>query len=114
MYEFQLTNKLNSSVQEVCSMFRLTKVSRVLVKVGSMRRANPELMTFIFAAISRGTPAEGALFSVMIIPATFFCHSCGRTGTSDSTEFMCPHCSSRNVDLISGLELAVDFLEVEC
>ena len=113
MYEFQLTSRLNNAIQEVCRMFRLNKVTRVLVKVGAMRRVNPEVMSFIFSSVSRGTPAEGAVLSVMVVPATFKCYSCGKTGTSDSTEYMCPHCSSRNVDLLTGLELAVDFLEVE-
>ena len=113
MYEFQLTSRLNNAVQELCKMFRLGRVNRILVKVGALRKINPELMSFIFTSVSRGTPAEGAILSVMVIPATFKCYSCGKTGTSDSTEFMCPHCLSRNVDLLTGLELAVDYLEVE-
>lgn len=113
MYEFQLTNRLNNAIQDVCSMFRVKKVNRILIKAGAMRKINPEVMSFIFSSVSRGTPAEGAVLSVMIVPATFRCYSCGKTGTSDSTEFMCPHCGSRNVDLITGLEMCVDFLEVE-
>ena len=113
MYEFQLTNKLNNTVQELCRLFRLNKVNKVLVKIGALRRVNPEVMSFIFSEVSRGTPADEAMLSVMIIPATYKCYSCGRTGTSDNTEYMCPHCSSRNVDLLTGLELSVDYLEVE-
>ena len=114
MYEFQLVGRLNNDVQLICNVLHLRRVNRVLVKIGALRKANPEALSFIFSSAARGTPAEGANFSIMIIPATFKCYDCGKTGTTDSTEYMCPHCGSRNVDLLTGLELSVDFLEVEC
>ncbi|MBQ7221082.1 MAG: hydrogenase maturation nickel metallochaperone HypA [Synergistaceae bacterium] len=113
MYEFQLTSRINNTIQDICWRFSFRKVNRVLIKAGAMRKINPELMTFIFASLSRGTPAEGASFSVMFIPATFRCHDCGRTWTTDDSEFLCIHCGSRDVDLLTGLEFAIDFLEVE-
>lgn len=113
MYEFQLTGKINNVIQNLCWRYNFRKVNRILLKAGAMRKINPELMTFIFASISQGTPAEGAMLSVMIIPITFKCCSCGRTWTTDDTEFLCPYCRSRDVDLLTGLEFAVDFLEVE-
>ena len=84
-----------------------------MVKIGGLRRANPELMSFIFAAVSRGTPAEGAILSVMIMPFTFRCEACGRTGTREDSLFLCPSCGSRNVQLLSGLEFSIEVLEVE-
>ena len=114
MYEFQLTNRLNIELQNLCSKFRVSRINRILIRIGGLRKINPELMTFIFAAISRGTPAEGALLSVMIVPTAFMCRTCGRTWTTlEDAEFLCPYCQSRDVDLLSGLELAIDFLEVE-
>ena len=101
-------------MQELCWKFCLRKISRIMIKVGGFRKINPELMTFIFSSISRGTPAEGASLSVMITPAAFRCYDCARTWTTtEDAEFQCPYCSSRNVDLLSGLELAIDYLEVE-
>ena len=114
MYEFQLASRINNAIQDICWRFSFRKVNRVLLKAGAMRKINPELMTFIFASLSKGTPAEDALFSVMYIPVTFKCNSCGRTWTTESTEFMCAFCRSRDVDLLTGLELAIDFVEVEC
>ena len=113
MYEFQLTNRINIAVQEVCRQFRLKRVSRILLKVGALRNVNAELVTFIFASLSRGTPAEGALMSVMYIPATYRCKTCSRTWTTEEWEFVCPYCSGHDVGLVTGFETAVDFMEVE-
>ena len=113
MYEFTLTNSVNNAVLRLCRESGWSKVRRIMLKIGGMRKVNPELMAFIFAAVSRNTPAEGAILSVMIIPVTIKCFACGRTGTREDSEFMCPFCGSRNVHLISGLELAIEILEVE-
>ena len=114
MFEFQLTSRVNKDLQDFCRIFKLRKINRVLLKAGTLRRIDPELITFIFASLSRGTPAEGAILSVMFVPAAFRCKSCGRTWTAEDSEFFCPYCSSSDLDILRGLEFAVDFLEVEC
>ena len=78
-----------------------------------MRPVNPELMSFIFAAVAKDTPAEDAILSVMMVPVTVHCYACGRTNTREDTHFMCPACGSRNVMLLSGLEFNIEVLEVE-
>ena len=114
MYEFSLTQTLNNAIQRLCFSFGWRKVRRIMIKVGGMRKVNPELMAFIFAALSKDTPAEGALLSVMIMPVTLHCHSCGRKGYREDTEFMCPSCGSRNIEILTGLEIAtIEALEVE-
>ncbi len=112
MYEFSLTHSVNDAVQKLCRDAGWSRVRRIMLKVGGLRQINPELMAFIFAAVSKGTPSEGAIFSVMMLPVTVRCTSCKRTGVRDDTEFLCPYCGSRNVELVSGNEFGID-LEVE-
>ncbi|MBQ7151493.1 MAG: hydrogenase maturation nickel metallochaperone HypA [Synergistaceae bacterium] len=114
MFEFLLTDSINRTVLALCKKGGWRRVRKILVKVGEMRRLNPELMTVIFAAISKNTPAEGAAMSVMIIPAVFQCKSCGRTGAlPDPFKALCPSCESSDLKLISGMEFAIEVLEVE-
>jgi len=113
LYEFSLTNAVAGTVLKLCRDSGWTKVRRILVKVGDLRHINPELMSFIFAAMSKGTPAEGAVLSVLIIPVTFYCYACGRTYNREDGQFICPSCGSRNVQLLTGLEFNIEALEVE-
>lgn len=113
MYEFSLTDSVNKLIQDMCRQAGWTKVRRVMVKAGGLRKVNPELMAFIFAAMAQGTPAEGAAFSVMIMPVTLVCFSCGKVSTCDEPEMICPLCGSSNVHVLSGNEFAIEALEVE-
>lgn len=113
MYEFSLANSVARTVVKLCQDMGWKKIRRLMVKVGGMRQINPELMSFIFTAMSRGTPAEGAVMSVLMVPVTVYCYVCGRTGTREDTQFLCPYCGSRNVQLLSGLEFNIEVLEVE-
>ena len=113
MYEYSLTNTVNNAIQALCRKECWKKVNRITVKIGGLRRVNPELMAFIFAAASKDTPAEGAIFSVMLVPITYYCYNCKKKTMREDSEFSCPLCGSKNVQLISGLEFALEVLEVE-
>ena len=113
MYEFSLTNSIARTILAICRQIGLSKVRRVMVKVGAMRKINPELMSFIFTSAVKNTPAEGAIMTVMVVPVTIHCYSCGRTNTREDTQFLCPSCGSRNVQLLSGLEFNLEVLEAE-
>ena len=113
MYEFSLTNSIAGTILAVCRQIGFSKVRRVMIKVGGMRKINPELMSFIFTSAVKNTPAEGAVLTVMTVPVTIRCYSCGRTNTREDTQFLCPSCGSRNVQLLSGLEFNIEVLEAE-
>lgn len=113
MYEFSLANSVNDTVLKLCRESGWSRVRRIMIKVGGMRKVDPERMAFIFAGLSKNTPAEGAILSVMILPVTLFCYSCGHTGNREDSQFLCPLCGSRNVRLISGLERDIEMIEVE-
>ena len=113
MFEFTLTSSLSEALQNLCRITGWKKVRRVMIRVGGVRKINPELIAFIFAAAAKDTPAEGALLSVMIVPVTVKCLSCGKISVSEDPEFACPMCGSKNVNILSGLELNIEALEVE-
>ncbi len=96
MHEFPLTNSVNNAVLRLCDNFGWDKVRRILIKVGGMRKINPELMSCIFAIVSRGTATEG-----------------GRKSSREDLDLKCPLCGSTEIEIISGLELSIEALEVE-
>ena len=113
MYEISLSNTLSKTILKLCSDSGWDRIRRILVKIGGIRKVDPELMTFIFAGLTKDTPAEGAILSIMMIPLTLECKSCGRVASREDSELICPLCGSRKVNILSGLELSIEALEVE-
>lgn len=111
MYERSLTQSVNEAVLDLCRKSGWESVRHIVLKVGGMRKADPELMASLFSVISRGGPAEGADLSTLALPIVFRCGKCGDV-ESESAEFACPVCGSHDVELLSGLQLGIELIEI--
>lgn len=113
MRELSLTESVNNVILELCARSGWRRVRRIVLKVGGMRKVNPELLSFAFSTVSKGTVTEGADLSILSMPIVFRCRACGKDSDSESTAFLCPRCGSPDVELLSGLELSIESMEVE-
>ena len=113
LHELSLTESVNNAILNLCERSGWRRVRRIVLKVGGMRKVNPELMSFAFSVVSKGTVTEGANLSILSMPIVFRCRACGKVADSESTAFLCPKCGSPDVELLSGLELSIDSMEVE-
>ncbi|MCL2011083.1 MAG: hydrogenase maturation nickel metallochaperone HypA [Synergistaceae bacterium] len=113
MHELSLAEAINNTIKELCERSDWVRVRRVVLKIGSMRQVDPELLSFAFNAVGGGTVSEGAELSILEVPVVFKCHTCGKTVSCEGTAFSCPDCASSNVELLSGMELTIESLEVE-
>ena len=89
------------------------RVTRVKLQVGQMTQVVPEALEFGFQALAQGTAAEKATLEIEIIPLSVHCEGCGQTAFLETYRFLCPKCQSPQVKLLTGRELAVEYLEVE-
>jgi len=113
MHELSLAENINKTIKDLCERSDWTRVRRIVLKVGYMRQVDPELLSFAFDVVSKGTVSEGAEVSVLALPIIFMCHSCGKESCGERTVFMCPLCGGTNVELRSGMELTIESMEVE-
>ena len=87
------------------------RVTRVTIKIGKMRQVIPDVMKFSFSVASEGTPLEGAELEVVELPLSSTCRKCGFVWEEEV--FSCPECGSKDVELMHGMELDIDSVEVE-
>jgi hydrogenase nickel incorporation protein HypA/HybF len=113
MHELSLAEKINNTIKELCERSSWTRVRRVVLKVGHMRQVDPELLSFAFDVVAKGTVSEGAEVSVLELPIVFLCHSCGKETSSEGMVFICENCGGANVEIRSGMELTIESMEVE-
>jgi hydrogenase nickel incorporation protein HypA/HybF len=89
-----------------------THVRAVRMRVGALRQALPEMLTFCYDAAVRGTSLEGSRLEVEQLPAEARCRQCCLTFAVEDNWFECPRCGSAAADLLHGDELQLTSLEL--
>lgn len=113
MHELSLAEAVVNAIKGLCADSGWRRVRRVALKVGRMRQVDPELLTFAFEVVTKGTLAEGAGLSVLELPTVFKCNACEQTLSGEGTAFLCQSCGSADVELLSGMELIIESMEVD-
>ena len=68
MHEVSIIQSLMDQVERFGSEYSMTKVTRVVVRIGDQTGVYKESLQFAFAAISQGTLVEGAEFVIERTP----------------------------------------------
>ena len=87
------------------------RVTKVTIKIGKMRQVIPDVMKFSFSVASEGTLLEGAELEIIELPLSFTCRKCGFVWNEQV--FSCPECGSNDAEIMHGMELDIDSVEVE-
>ena len=113
MHEMSIAQGILDIVLKTAAEHSAVKVTCIKLLIGKMTQVEPESLNFGFEVLSAGTVAEGANVEITIVPLVGECNSCGQRFTVENYSFFCPFCNSASVLVISGRELAVDYVEVE-
>lgn len=113
MHEMAIAQGVLDIVLKTAAENKATQVTGIKLLIGQMTQVEPECLKFGFAALSMGSIAEGAHVEIRIVPLVGLCNSCKQEFSIEKYCFLCPICNSASVTLISGRELAVEYLEVE-
>lgn len=89
------------------------RVKVVNLRAGRLRQVAPDSLEFYFEIVARDTACEGAALEVVEIDVELACRDCGRHWSPQIPAFRCPECGSSSVDVVSGEELEIDYIEVE-
>lgn len=113
MHEMAIAQGILDIVFKTAAEHDAKKVTGIRLLIGEMTRVEPESLKFGFAALSMGSIAEGATVEIVNVPLVGQCNSCKQQFSIEKYCFLCSSCNSTNITVISGRELAVDYLEVD-
>lgn len=113
MHEMAIAQGILDIVLKTAAENNAKKVTGIKLLVGQMTQIEPESLTFGFEALAIGSIAEGANVDITIVPLVGQCNSCEQQFPVERYCFVCPNCNSASVALVSGRELAVDYVEVD-
>jgi len=89
--------------------------SCVVVRIGHLRQAVPDALSFAWTMLTEGTDLEGCALEIEQVPAVIRCNRCATETTLDVPLMVCSACSGDDVTLLSGEEFllaALDLSEV--
>lgn len=114
MHELSMVESLVEELLKLQEENEWDRIDTVRLRVGAMRQVIPEIMNFAFDISIKDTPLEGARLFLEEVPLKKKCKTCGNVWTEgDEVLFLCEKCGSADVELIEGMELEIESLEVE-
>jgi hydrogenase nickel incorporation protein HypA/HybF len=111
MHEWSIADNLVSLVVEVAAKERLKTVSRVVIRVGVFQQIVPETLETAFSMLAGETVISGARLEMERVPLNAECRSCGASADGREPIFACDNCGSADLEIISGKELYIDYIE---
>jgi len=87
-------------------------IEAVGLSIGELSDVVPEALEFGFQSITQGTDLEQVKMKITRVPVEGNCRDCGNHFRVEDHLFICPKCSSRQIDLTSGQEIDVSYIEV--
>jgi len=89
------------------------KVKEVHIHAGALQMVVADSFSFAFELLSENTPAQGANVVVESLPVHLKCKECSGDSEVFSQPFFCEKCNSPNIEVLSGMELIVDSVELD-
>ncbi len=113
MHELSLVASVFEVLEEKAREHGAARVTRVVLKVGVMSGAVPDLLESAFETFKKGTIAETARLEVVVVPVKLRCPECGGEAVREDADFSCAGCGSRRVEIVEGRDLVVETIELE-
>ncbi|MBU1694795.1 MAG: hydrogenase maturation nickel metallochaperone HypA [Verrucomicrobia bacterium] len=115
MHEFSIGDSIVRSVIEELARLKTPPgaLRSVRVAIGVMRQIVPDTLVFAYESLSQDTPAAGSKLVLRAVPVMARCTACGWQGALEVPLFLCGACQSGEIELMTGMELQLESLEVE-
>jgi len=113
MHEWSIADNLVKLIVESAERENLILVSRVVIQVGVLRQVVPESLELAFSCLSADTILTGSGLEIEIVPLKARCRDCGAEISEGEFVFICPACGGFDLNILSGKELYIDYVEGE-
>jgi hydrogenase nickel incorporation protein HypA/HybF len=113
MHELSIVANLFEIIEEKVKEQKAKKIVLVKLKVGKLSGIVPEFLTTAFNIYKKDTKAADASLVIEEVPLRRRCQSCQKEVTREDFIFICPSCSSQEMETLSGTELLLEKLEIE-
>ena len=114
VHELSLCDDLISQVIAIAAQHNAESVESITVQIGALSGVEPLLLESAFALIKVGTLAEKAELILQTAPVIVLCSQCGTQSEVAANRLLCSACGSHETTLISGDELILASVALNC
>jgi hydrogenase nickel incorporation protein HypA/HybF len=113
LHEYSIVQDLLSRCEETVKKHDVTKVVKVITKIGVLSGVEPYLLKVAFDTFKEGTVCSDATLQIDIQKVVIECTKCKEQFTIDGIVFFCPKCGGLNTKIIDGKDMYLMSLEME-
>lgn len=107
MHELGVVFEVVKTVENFALSNQLTKIDTVVLQIGELSSMIPKYIEACYPAAVDGTLLEESRLKIEIIPGNGLCRECKKVFNIAANNGKCPHCESRDWELLSGKEFFV-------
>ena len=113
MHEMSIAQSIIDIVNDTLAEDEKDKLKEIVVDIGELVAVVPDSLQFCYDTIVTDTIYHKAVLTINIIPLKIKCNNCNIESKIEKYAFLCPECESSHVNVLSGEELNIRYLEVE-
>jgi len=113
VHELSLVASMFETLLDQARLHDAKRITGVKIQVGALAGAVPELLETAFDIYKKGTIAENAVLTIVKPPFTVRCRACGNETVRDDFVMACPACESSDLEVLHGMELILEKIEME-
>ncbi len=113
MHELSLAQELIHQVGEAAAREKASRITRIVVVIGSLSGVEPDAFRFAFPFAAEDTLAADAELVIETVQAGARCHACNCCFTPDPPLMTCPDCGSDRIRIEGGRDFLIRSIELE-
>jgi hydrogenase nickel incorporation protein HypA/HybF len=88
------------------------KIVSIKLTVGELTGIEKDSVIFYFGFLAKNTIAEGASLEFEYTKAQLRCRDCDIIFSKERSDFICPQCNKKVIEIVGGRELYIESMEV--
>lgn len=105
MHELSIVIDLIALCEENLKANNAKSIEEVHIKIGRLSGVEAHLLKVAFDTFKKGSVCENSKLIINLQNIVVECKNCGAKNELDKNEFLCPVCTSNNLDVVDGEEM---------
>lgn len=112
VHELGVVIEVVNTVERFAQANNVSRIDSLVLQIGEMSSMVPKYIEAVYPAAIEGTILADAELIIEVLPANGMCRDCKRVYHLTETKGVCPSCSSKNPEILSGREFMIK--EIRC